>query len=169
MNEVLAAWNALSEDTALVPLLDCCAAQRWAKIVVSSRPYATPDALAVACDQVWATMQEADWLEAFRAHPRIGERKAKSASLQSTTWSREEQLAADGAHESTLATLATDNQRYEESFGFTYIVCATGKNAVEMLDILHRRLRNNRQSELEEAAEQQRLIMHIRLKKWLQP
>ena len=66
-----------------------------------------------------------------------------------------------------LAELAEDNQRYEERFGFTYIVCATGKSATEMLTILKRRLENDRETELREAAEQQRQIMQIRLGKWL--
>jgi 2-oxo-4-hydroxy-4-carboxy--5-ureidoimidazoline (OHCU) decarboxylase len=66
-----------------------------------------------------------------------------------------------------LAELADDNQRYEQHFGFTYIVCATGKSAAEMLTILKRRLANDRESELHEAAEQQRQIMQIRLGKWL--
>ena len=35
-------------------------------------------------------------------------------------------------------------QLYEQRFGFTYIVCATGKSAEEMLAILKRRLASNR-------------------------
>ena len=45
-----------------------------------------------------------------------------------------------------LAELAEGNQLYEEQFGFTYIVCATGKSAEEMLAILKRRLANDRDS-----------------------
>jgi 2-oxo-4-hydroxy-4-carboxy--5-ureidoimidazoline (OHCU) decarboxylase len=56
---------------------------------------------------------------------------------------------------------------YEQRFGFTYIVCATGKSADEMLAILNRRLTNDSAAELREAAEQQRQIMQIRLGKWL--
>jgi 2-oxo-4-hydroxy-4-carboxy--5-ureidoimidazoline (OHCU) decarboxylase len=63
--------------------------------------------------------------------------------------------------------LAAGNALYAERFGFTYIVCATGKTAEEMLDILNRRLSNDRATELHEAAEQQRQITQIRLGKWL--
>ena len=66
-----------------------------------------------------------------------------------------------------LAELAEGNAEYEERFGFTYIVCATGKSATEMLAILKRRLDSSREAELREAAEQQRQIMQIRLGKWL--
>lgn len=63
--------------------------------------------------------------------------------------------------------IATGNVLYEQRFGFTYIVCATGKSAEEMLAILEQRLSSNREDELKEAAEQQRQILQIRLGKWL--
>jgi 2-oxo-4-hydroxy-4-carboxy--5-ureidoimidazoline (OHCU) decarboxylase len=66
-----------------------------------------------------------------------------------------------------LAELAAGNAEYERRFGFTYIVCATGRSAEEMLGILTRRLKNDRAAELIEAAEQQRQILQIRLGKWL--
>jgi 2-oxo-4-hydroxy-4-carboxy--5-ureidoimidazoline (OHCU) decarboxylase len=88
-------------------------------------------------------------------------------SEQSAAWSRQEQSSAGAANELVLTELAEDNQLYEQLFGFTYIVCATGKSAAEMLTILKRRLARNREVELREAAEQQRQIMQIRLGKWL--
>jgi OHCU decarboxylase len=125
-------------------------------------------ALSEAADRTWATMQEADWLEAFACHPRIGERKVSMhAGEQSSAWSRAEQAQTNFASDSVLAEIAEGNQRYEELFGFTYIVCATGKSAEEMLAILKRRLQSTRETELREAAEQQRQIMQIRLGKWL--
>ena len=86
---------------------------------------------------------------------------------QSAAWSRQEQSSAKAANERVLAELAEGNALYEQRFGFTYIVCATGKSAEEMLAILRRRLASNREAELREAAEQQRQIMQIRLGKWL--
>ena len=63
--------------------------------------------------------------------------------------------------------LAEANREYEQRFGHIFIVCATGKSAPEILEILRRRLRNDEHTELREAAEQQRQITHIRLTKWL--
>lgn len=167
MNATLAAWNAASEDTAVAALLNCCASRRWANAVAAQRPNADEDSLYQAADNIWSSMQEPDWMEAFRAHPRIGERKA-DASVQSKSWSQQEQSLVNDAQQSILAELAAGNQRYEELFGFTYIVCATGKSAEEMLNILRRRLSSDRAAELREAAEQQRQITQIRLRKWLQ-
>jgi 2-oxo-4-hydroxy-4-carboxy-5-ureidoimidazoline decarboxylase len=64
--------------------------------------------------------------------------------------------------------LADANRRYERRFSRIFIVCATGKSAPEILEILRRRLKNDAETELYEAAEQQRQIMEIRLRKWLQ-
>jgi 2-oxo-4-hydroxy-4-carboxy-5-ureidoimidazoline decarboxylase len=169
MNQVLNAWNATDKDAAVATLLSSCAASRWAAAVSALRPFANENDLFDASDRVWATMKEPDWIEAFRAHPRIGERNVEQATAQSKQWSSEEQASVDAAHSDTLAQLASGNQRYEELFGFTYIICATGKSAEEMLTILQRRLASNRQTELREAAEQQRQITQIRLRKWLQP
>ena len=168
MNAILSAWNATNTEAAVAALLSCCAARRWASEVAAKRPFTSEEDLFATADSVWATMQEVDWMEAFRAHPRIGERKSVHASAQSSAWSRQEQSAAETAQTQTLAELASGNTLYEELYGFTYIVCATGKSAEEMLSILRRRLAGDRATELKEAAEQQRQITQIRLRKWLQ-
>ena len=167
MNPILAAWNDAEDADAVRVLLHCCAAQRWARAMASQRPFANEAALYAAADALWATMQEPDWMEAFHAHPRIGARKAAEASQQSKAWSSQEQAQVQAAQSSVLSALAEGNRAYEERFGFTYIVCATGKSAEEMLAILQRRLESSRDAELREAAEQQRQITQIRLRKWL--
>jgi 2-oxo-4-hydroxy-4-carboxy-5-ureidoimidazoline decarboxylase len=167
MNSVLSSWNNSSADEALDAMLACCGARRWAAAMVALRPIAGVVELSAAADRIWSTMKDADWLEAFACHPRIGERKTAHASKKSAAWSRQEQSSASTAAERVLAELAAGNAEYEQRFGFTYIVCATGKSAEEMLAILNRRLASDRAEELREAAEQQRQITQIRLGKWL--
>jgi 2-oxo-4-hydroxy-4-carboxy-5-ureidoimidazoline decarboxylase len=167
VNAILAAWNEADETTARDAMLACCGAKRWAEEMVALRPFSSVQELSESADRAWSTMQEADWMEAFACHPRIGERKAENVLGQSAAWSKQEQSRTSAASESVLADLAEGNRRYEERFGFTYIVCATGKCAEEMLGILRRRLTATRDAELREAAEQQRQIMQIRLGKWL--
>jgi 2-oxo-4-hydroxy-4-carboxy-5-ureidoimidazoline decarboxylase len=72
---------------------------------------------------------------------------------------------ADAAAKSALADA---NREYEQRFHRIFIICATGKSAPEMVAILQRRLNNDPETELHEAAEQQRQITELRLKKWLQ-
>ncbi len=167
MNAVLAEWNGADEAAALEAMIACCGARRWAAGMIALRPTSSIVELSEAADRVWATMEEADWMEAFACHPRIGERKAAHATAQSATWSRQEQSSVSAAQERVLGELAEGNAEYERRFGFTYIVCATGKSADEMLAILKARLASTRDRELREAAEQQRQILQIRLGKWL--
>jgi 2-oxo-4-hydroxy-4-carboxy-5-ureidoimidazoline decarboxylase len=166
MNAALDAWNKADESEALAEMLACCGAREWASAMVALRPIGNVFELSEAADRVWAMMSEADWTEAFACHPRIGGRKAQ-ASGRPEAWSGEEQSSVATADSAVLAELAERNAQYEAKFGVTYIVCATGKTAEEMLAILNRRLANDRATELREAAEQQRQITQIRLGKWL--
>ena len=92
---------------------------------------------------------------------------ALRCSPQSAAWSGEEQRKVGSAGEDTKLALAEGNREYERKFDRIFIVCATGKSAPEILEILRRRLSNDEATELREAAEQQRQIAHLRLKKWL--
>jgi OHCU decarboxylase len=168
MNARLAAWNAADEAAAFDAMIACCGSRRWATVMVSERPIESPEKLSATADRIWSTMEVPDWMEAFLCHPRIGERTAAHATAKSKQWSRQEQSSSAAADAGVLELLAKGNADYEERFGFTYIVCATAKNAEEMLAILQRRISNDRESELREAAEQQRQITQIRLRKWLE-
>lgn len=167
MNAVLEEWNSADESIAAESMLACCGSRRWATEMVALRPIVSIVALRDAADRVWDAVGEVDWLEAFGAHPRIGERKTADASKQSSAWSQQEQANIGYAPQDVTRELTEGNAAYEQRFGFTYIVCATGKSAEEMLAILKRRLGNDSMAELREAAEQQRQIMQIRLGKWL--
>jgi len=135
--------------------------------MAARRPIIDETALLTACDQVWKSLAESDWMEAFHSHPRIGESLPVTGSAQSVGWSEKEQQSVAAASEDVKVALAEGNREYEQRFNRIFIVCATGKSAPEILEILRRRLRNEQTTELHEAAEQQRLITHLRLKKWL--
>jgi 2-oxo-4-hydroxy-4-carboxy-5-ureidoimidazoline decarboxylase len=169
INAVLESWNHADQATAMLAMLACCGARRWAEKMVALRPFDSIRELSEAADRAWAAMEEQDWLEAFACHPRIGARTQGEATAgsQGEQWSAQEQSSTSTAPQRVLARLAEGNAAYERRFGFTYIVCATGKTAEEMLAILNRRLAAGRDLELREAAEQQRQIMQIRLGKWL--
>jgi OHCU decarboxylase len=170
VNATLAAWNAASERDAMDAMIACCGARRWAEAMVALRPIAGVAELSAVADREWSKMEEADWMQAFACHPRIGDREPRGAAhsgAQSAAWSTQEQSAVSAAAERVLTELADGNVLYEQRYGFTYIVCATGKSAEEMLAILKRRLASDRETELREAAEQQRQITQIRMGKWL--
>jgi len=168
MSEVLAQWNDLPSKEAVEELLPCCGSKAWAEKMAAQRPITDEIALLAACDTVCESLAESDWLEAFRSHPRIGERSAAApTSTRSAAWSGEEQRNVEIVSDDVKMKMTEGNRRYEERFGRTFIICATGKSAPEILDSLKRRLQNDDSTELQEAAEQQRQIARLRLKKWL--
>jgi 2-oxo-4-hydroxy-4-carboxy-5-ureidoimidazoline decarboxylase len=165
---VLVRWNLLSAEEATQEILACCGSEAWAHQLVARRPILDASSLVAASDEIWGRLSPEDWLQAFSKHPRIGERKAPAeAASTSAIWSAQEQQSVAAAGESIQAALAQGNLKYEQRFGRVFIVCATGKSAAEMLEILSMRLRNDGATELHEAAEEQRKITNIRLKKWL--
>ena len=166
--EVLTRWNRLPADQAMNAILPCCGSNAWARKMAARRPFSDETALLAASNETWLGLAPSDWMEAFRSHPRIGEsRPAHSVPAQSVEWSAQEQSnVAENAD--VKAALAEANREYERRFNRIFIVCATGKSASEILVIIRRRLNNDAEAELHEAAEQQRQITELRLTKWLQ-
>ena len=167
MSEVLARWNGLAQEEAAREIFPCCGSNTWAASMALKRPLREEATLLAASDEIWRGLGEADWLEAFESHPRIGESRAeKAAPAQSSAWSEQEQHKVATADEAIKMALKWGNREYEHKFGRIFIVCAAGKSAGEILEILRRRLHNDEAVELQQAAEEQRQIMNIRLKKW---
>jgi len=158
--------NSLADDQAVNELKSCCGSSRWASEIARRRPYDSFGQLTDVAADVWWQLAPADWLEAFRSHPKIGQKTAeRSASARSQEWSRGEQAGMDTASEESEASLARLNEEYESRFGFIFIVCATGKSPEEMLAILRERLENGPDEELRIAAAEQAKITEIRLQK----
>jgi 2-oxo-4-hydroxy-4-carboxy-5-ureidoimidazoline decarboxylase len=149
---------------ALATLSACCGSSRWAGRMVVRRPFGSRAALLKAAREEWWALSPDDWLEAFSHHPRIGDRASLAARFPATHHlSAREQATVADATEDVLTALADANQSYLNRFGFIFIVCATGKTANEMLELLRERLPNDRDTELRIAAEEQAKITELRL------
>ena len=160
--------NRLPSTQAEAEFLKCCGSTRWASAMTAARPFGDVDELLAKADDIWCSLSAEDWLAAFRAHPKIGEKKAAATqSEEARKWSAQEQSGIRNAAADTMAALAAGNQDYEQRFGFIFIVCATGKSSEEMLAILKRRLQNDAEAEMGIAAEEQRRITRLRLEKLL--
>src|SRR5205085_5751961 len=86
--------NHLSARDAENELLRCCGSTRWAQGIAKARPFQNIAELLSKGDEIWWSLNEEDWLEAFHAHPKIGEQKPSSAqSSQAAAWSAQEQSA----------------------------------------------------------------------------
>ncbi len=147
-------------------LLKCCGSRAWAAGMLARLPFQSVDDLEEAAASVWRRLSREDWLEAFAQHPKIGDLdNLRDKFTDTRAWARGEQAGIDGSPDGTLRELAEDNRRYEERFGYIYIVSATGKNAGQMLADLKGRLIHDADTELAIAAEQQLQITLLRLRK----
>ena len=157
-------FNELPEDKAVAELLAVCHSRRWAEAVAAGRPYADVAALQRAADEIWTGLGPEDWLEAFEAHPRIGERGGASAG-----WSRQEQAGVGGAGGDVRERLARGNADYEARFGHVFLISAAGRSADEILAALEQRLGNDPETELRVAAGEHRRITRLRIERLLTP
>ena len=136
--------------------------------MANTRPFQSLDEVLNAAEAIWSDLDPADWLEAFSAHPKIGERKAEShTTQQAARWSTEEQAAAASTDEALVEAVAEKNRQYADRFGFIFIVYASGRTLQEVDELLAQRLGHDPDVEIRIAADEQRKITANRLEKWL--
>lgn len=169
MTEGIRRLHSLSWEEASANLFQCCGSTKWAHRMANQRPFQDLQALLETADRIWWDLGREDWLEAFSRHPKIGEKQAApSGAPEARRWSEEEQSGTRGASRETLGALVEANRAHEAKFGHIFIICATGKSSEEMLAALQERLKNDPNTELRIACEEQRRITRLRLEKLLE-
>jgi OHCU decarboxylase len=166
----LSEFNHLTPDLATAEIFKCCSSTTWAKEMIKHRPFKNLSEMDQVNQKIWFSLSENDWLEAFSHHPQIGGNlNALKEKFQSTkTWSAGEQAGVNEAQEETLMELSDMNKKYYEKFGFVFLICATGKSALEMLGELKKRFPNTKETELKNASIEQSKITFIRINKLLE-
>lgn len=151
-------------DEARRLLTTCCGSTRWVERMMQRRPFESQGLLFVAARLSADELSADDWREAFGHHPKIGDRDALRVRFAATRHlSEREQSGVDAASDEVLDALAEANRAYEQKFGYIFIVCAAGKSAQEMLDLLRARLPNSAEAEIRIAAGEQATITALRL------
>ncbi len=158
--------NEMPENQRRSVLETCCGSSLWGQRMFDGGPFSNDPEVFARSAFVWQQAQESDLLEAFAAHPQIGDLESLQKKWTSTKQlAGREQAGVDTADATVLARLADGNREYLRKFGFIFIVCAKGKSADEMLALLEHRLPNDRATELALAAAEQLKITHLRLRK----
>lgn len=164
----LTEFNALSAAEATNLLQQCNAATEWYEAMGAARPFAGVAEMKQRAATIWAALSEADYLQAFEAHPMIGDVDSLRKKYADTkAMASGEQSGAANANEAVLTELAKLNHEYLAKFGFIFIVFATGKTAAQMLELLKARLPNSRTQEIANAAAEQLKITLLRIDKLL--
>jgi 2-oxo-4-hydroxy-4-carboxy-5-ureidoimidazoline decarboxylase len=158
--------NELSAQQAKDAFLKCCGCESWASTMADSRPFPSFVFMCNHAERLFLAFSREQWLEAFGAHPKIGDIDSLKKKYGSTKeWASNEQSGVSNSDEEVIAGLARGNILYEEKFGYIFIVCATGKSAAEMLALLESRLPNAPDDELTIAANEQKKITYLRLER----
>lgn len=158
--------NLLKREDALELFLKCCTAVKWAKKMVESRPFSNFEQLMIVSDQHFSTLKKNDWLEAFDGHPKIGDVASLKEKYKATKiLAGGEQSGMNEADNAVIEEMAGLNQIYQDKNGFIFIVCASGKSAEEMLEIIKSRIDNPTNVEFAIASAEQIKITRIRLEK----
>ena len=161
-------FNHLPKEEAAAQLATCCGSAKWQTELMKSFPFTDEQALLNKAVSDWYACSEADRLEAFTHHPKIGDIESLTEKFASTQHlAGKEQAGVNEASLAVIQELALANAEYEKKFGFIFIVCATGKSAHEMLRLLKDRLQNTRAEELYIAMGEQAKISFLRLKRMI--
>lgn len=158
-------FNQLDAEVAKEEIFKCCGCTNWAVKLVDNRPFTSVDDLRITSDTVWISCKQQDWLEAFTHHPKIGDKDSLKKKIATKEWASNEQSGVNEASDEILEELSRGNSDYEKKFGFIFIVCATGKSAGQMLELLKKRLQNTPEQEIKIAAGEQNKITHLRINK----
>jgi 2-oxo-4-hydroxy-4-carboxy-5-ureidoimidazoline decarboxylase len=158
----LTSLNAVPGEIARQRLLVCCSSERWAAEVASGRPYASAAKLLASSDAAMVGLAPADLEQALAGHPRIGERGDVDQQAAS------EQAGVLAADQATIQALAEGNEEYERRFGHIYLVCATGRDAADLLALLRERLGNDPETEWGVVRRELGKINRIRLTRLLE-
>ena len=159
-------FDQLAQEKKKVLLEQCCGSSAWTNKMLDSLPVGNLSELLDLAEEKWHECNRKDWLEAFEHHPMIGDINSLKKKYASTlTLATHEQSGVNSATEELLKELAETNKAYKNKFGYIFIVCASGKSAEQILQLITQRITNDTETEIKIAMEEQNKITKLRLEK----
>ncbi|HEY9264947.1 MAG TPA: 2-oxo-4-hydroxy-4-carboxy-5-ureidoimidazoline decarboxylase [Mycobacterium sp.] len=153
-------FNRLPEKERMRLLLQVCASPVWARRVLEGGPFGDAEALLDRADRVLADLADTGLAAALDGHPRIGAEPDDADSAR-------EQAMVAGAGDAVKAELVAQGRRYEDRFGYAYLVCASGRTAEDLLGVLTDRLTNDPETERRVMRSELAAINRLRLRRLL--
>src|SRR5256885_17267094 len=125
MTKLAAHLNTLPEHQARIALERCCGAPRWIERMLAARPFADDAAVHTTAEWTWWELPRDEWLRAFAAHPRIGERPPEELSDR-------EQAGVRSAGQATRPALQGGKCGDEGPVGRTILIFAARRSGAAM-------------------------------------
>lgn len=133
--------------------------------LAAERPFESDEELIRAAFEAAHGLPEEERLELVEAHPRIGAppEEVSEASYDEQGYAGETPENAETVR--AYEELAMLNEIYERQFGFRFVVFVAGRPKSEIVPLLERALRNERETELRRAVDDAIYIAGDRLRK----
>jgi 2-oxo-4-hydroxy-4-carboxy-5-ureidoimidazoline decarboxylase len=158
----LDAFNELPPRKALHALYECCNSVLLAGKLVQGRPYADHDELFRKADRLLFALNEESVDAILQAYPHIGRRprSTKSAAEQCSVWDERPEL---------MAALDAAAKRYQNRFGFGFVMFVGGTDAEGVLTAINDRLHHDTDTERKVVRNELAKINRTRLERMLGP
>ena len=128
------------------------------------RPFASYAELIDTAEKMAIEMAPRDQVSVLSAHPRIGANPAEVSALSYREQGYDAEAGTQGAElERVYAHLDQLNRRYEERFGFRFVVFVNKRPRSRIVEVLEQRLNNSRDEELRTGLRDMFLIARDRL------
>jgi 2-oxo-4-hydroxy-4-carboxy-5-ureidoimidazoline decarboxylase len=128
-------------------------APRFLAALAAERPFGDDRAMITAAFEVAHGLPEDVRVELIEAHPRIG---APPTSVSQASYREQgyaDESPRDAGLERAYEELAMLNEIYERHFGFRFVVFVAGRPKTEIVPLIERALRNDREAELRRAVD----------------
>lgn len=147
-------------------LAQCCNSASWVKKMIEIFPVQNLVDLLEYAEEEWYECNPAEWLEAFQNHIKIGDiQSIEKDTTINKDWVKNEQAIFFNTSPAILKDLEKENELYEETFGYNFIVFTKEKSIKIIIAELSVRLENDPHDELLIAAGEQNRITQQRLQK----
>lgn len=118
------------------------------------RPFASVAQLHAAMADVVRTASEEERLRLIRAHPELAGRAAVRGELTEESTREQKGAGLDQCSPEEFARMQDLNRRYNDKFGFPFVIAVKGHDRHSILENFARRLENPRDAEAAECIEQ---------------
>lgn len=147
--------NALSDKDFVIYLADIFEHSPWvAEAVLTQRPFANRDGLHRAMTAAVNHADTSRQLALIRAHPELAGKAAVANQLTAASQNEQHGAGLDQCTPAEFVTLKQLNQRYQETFGFPFIMAIKGYHRTAIIREFARRVDNDRPTELHECLRQ---------------
>lgn len=149
------ALNAMSQEEFTAALGAIFEHSPWvAQRAAARRPFAGVQQLHDAMADAVRAASEAERIALIRAHPELAGKAAVRGELTEESTREQKGAGLDQCSPEEFAQLQDLNSRYNEKFGFPFVIAVKGHNRQSILDNFRRRLENDRDAEAKECIEQ---------------